>query len=586
MRDHGIRLPLAAAFGIGVVAGVGFLSEAAEVAQLVRHDPRQPRVLDAGHLARAPAEVEADQVGHRERPHVETEVVDHLVHLLWQCAVQDDLSGLARVAAENVVADESGRVQGHDGDLADGLAERHGRGEGFFAGFHSAHHLQHLHDVGGAEEVCADHVAGALRHRRHLVQVETRGVAGQHRALFHGGVELGEDLLLEVQVLVDGFDDDVRVRDGIVVQHSLDETEARVPLRFADPAAPDHAAVVVLDDGQPLVECLLVHFQHLHRYAGIGKAHGDAAAHQSAADGRRGADLFLRRVGGHVRNPRRLALGEEDVDHRRPLLVGYAAQEVRPLGAYALVEVFDLDGPLDGVERHLAVELAAHPPRQVSFRGLEHIGVGAVGVDLVALVANEGIRSALGDRGLGKGDGPSHQIAVDNRVDEAEFERLFSVEGIAGKDRLQCPLDADQPWHALGAAAARQQSDLDLGQTDRRAGCRDPVMARQRDLEAAAEGGAVDGGDNGLFAFLDVCARLPFRLLVPIRCAEFANVGAGNECAPLARDDDGFHGVVGERRLHVLRQIETYSGAQWIHRRVVDGEQRNAVAHFVVDCSE
>ena len=296
---------------------------------------------------------------------------------------------------------------------------------------------------------------------------------------------------------------------------------------------------------------------------------------------------FLRRVGGHVGNPRRLALGKEDVDHRRPLFVGYATHEVRPLGAYALVEVFDLDGPLDRVEGHLAVELAAHPPRQEGFCGLEYIGVGAVGVYLVALVADEGIRSALGDLCLGEGDGTGHQIAIDDRVDEAEFERLFSVEGIAGKDRLHGALRADQPGHALGAAAAGQQSDLDLGQADRRAGCRDPVMARQRNLEAAAEGGAVDGGDNGLFAFLDVCARLAFRLLVRVLGrAEIANVGAGNECAPLARDDDGLHGVVGERRLHVLRQIETYSGTQWIHRRVVDGEQRNAVAHFVVNCSE
>ena len=178
--------------------------------------------------------------------------------------------------------------------------------------------------------------------------------------------------------------------------------------------------------------------------------------------------------------------------------------------------------PLDRFESHLAVELAAHPPRQERFCGLEHVGVGAVGVDLVALVANEGIRSAFGNPCFRERDGAGHQIPVDDRVDEAEFERLFSVEGIAGEDRLHGPLYADQPRHALGAAAARQQSDLDLGQADRRAGCRDPVMARQRDLEAAAEGGTVDGGDNGFFALLDVCGRLAFRLLVRVlRRAEF-----------------------------------------------------------------
>ena len=500
--------------------------------------------------------------------------------------MQDDLAGLARVAAEHVIAYESGRVQGHDRDLADRLAERHGRGEGFLAGFDSAHHLEHLHDVGGAEEVRADHVTGALGHRRHLVQVEPRRVAGEHRPFLHRGVELREDLLLEVQVLVDGFDDDVRVGDGIVFQHALDQAEARVTLRLADPAAPDHAAIVVLDDLHALVERLLVHFQYLHRDAGVGEAHGDAAAHQSTTDGCSAADCLGRRVGGHVRNPRCLALGKEDVDHRRALRVGHATQEVRVFGAHGLVEVLDLDGPPDRVESHPAVELAAHPPRQVSFSGLEHIRVGAIGVDLVALVANEGIRASLGDPRFRERYSTSHQFALDDGVDEADFKCLFSIEGIAGKDRLRGALHADQPGHALGAAVAGQQSDLDLGQADRRAGCGDSVMAIQRHFEAAAEAGTVDGGDDGLFAFLDVLGRPPFGLLVRVLCrAEFADVGAGDECAPLAGDDDSFHGLVGERGLHVLRQVETYAGAQRVHWRVVYSENRNAVTHLVMDRS-
>ena len=60
--------------------------------------------------------------------------------------------------------------------------------------------------------------------------------------------------------------------------------------------------------------------------------------------------------------------------------------------------------------------------------------------------------------------------------------------------------DAEQPDDAGDAAGAGQQAEGDLGQAELRLRVvqRDPAVAGQRDLEAAAERGAVQRGDDGL----------------------------------------------------------------------------------------
>jgi hypothetical protein len=60
--------------------------------------------------------------------------------------------------------------------------------------------------------------------------------------------------------------------------------------------------------------------------------------------------------------------------------------------------------------------------------------------------------------------------------------------------------DARQPLRPAGAG---QQAELDLGHAELRVGHRDPIMAAERDLEPAAERGAVDRRDHRLGAILD-----------------------------------------------------------------------------------
>src|SRR3989475_10383835 len=89
---------------------------------------------------------------------------------------------------------------------------------------------------------------------------------------------------------------------------------------------------------------------------------------------------------------------------------------------------------------------------------------------------------------------------------------------------------------------------LHLGQAEAGALHADAVVTGERDLETAAEGRAVDGGHDGLRRALD---QIQHRVERRLRgwLAELGDVGAGDEGAPGADDDDGLHAAVGRRLL-------------------------------------
>ena len=99
--------------------------------------------------------------------------------------------------------------------------------------------------------------------------------------------------------------------------------------------------------------------------------------------------------------------------------------------------------------------------------------------------------------------GGGHQFLdrADQLVDEAGLLGLRGLEPGALRQHVhERVLDAEHPHGAGDAAATRQQAQRHLGEADHEAldvgG--DAVVTRQRDLQAAAERGAVDGGDDGL----------------------------------------------------------------------------------------
>ena len=88
-------------------------------------------------------------------------------------------------------------------------------------------------------------------------------------------------------------------------------------------------------------------------------------------------------------------------------------------------------------------------------------------------------------------------------IEDAERPGLARGHVTASDDHVQRRLRADKPGQPLRAAAAWQDADKDLRQSDLRAGQREAVVAGHRHFEAAAEGCAVNGDDHGLLAVFD-----------------------------------------------------------------------------------
>jgi hypothetical protein len=104
---------------------------------------------------------------------------------------------------------------------------------------------------------------------------------------------------------------------------------------------------------------------------------------------------------------------------------------------------------------------------------------------------------------------------------------------------------ADQAWESLAATGAGNQPELDLGKAEHRLGMvgRDPIVAGQRDLQAPAQTGTVNGCDDRLLKGFQAAHRflaleaesLGLGLIGDGR--ELFDIGAGNEIVRLAGDE-------------------------------------------------
>jgi hypothetical protein len=86
-------------------------------------------------------------------------------------------------------------------------------------------------------------------------------------------------------------------------------------------------------------------------------------------------------------------------------------------------------------------------------------------------------------------------------VDQAHLQGLLRPDPLALQQQLQQRVDdAEHPHGSSDAAGAGQQTELDLREAELDLGVveGDTVVAGQADLQAAAEGGAVDGGHDRL----------------------------------------------------------------------------------------
>ena len=163
-------------------------------------------------------------------------------------------------------------------------------------------------------------------------------------------------------------------------------------------------------------------------------------------------------------------------------------------------------------------------------------------------------------------------------VDQADPQRLGGVDHAAAEDEFQRPALAHQPRQALRAGEAGHQAELDLGLAELRGVGREPQRAGHRQLAAAAQGEAVDRGDDGLAQLLDQVEDAAARVRACALAASGVSVASSLMSAPatnafspapvrMTTRTDG----VGAQRAACLAQFRQRGGVERVeHRRPVD----------------
>src|SRR4051794_19458102 len=253
--------------------------------------------------------VEAGHVCEEERPHRERlRLLNFLVDLLRGLAGlllrAPDLGGARH---QDAVDDEAGDLTAADRRLADRLREV-GRGlERVLRRRVPRNHLDQAHHRRGPEEVEADHLLRTQRGVADLGDREARRVGREDRVPGGGGIQVGEDLLLDVHSFRDRLDDEVDIAELVVGGRSGDAPQDRgdllVGLLLGDLLLLDLRSGLDLRYLfgllQALVDELLVDV--LEDYGNAGRADdlGDLATHRAGSDdggfryehGRRGYKL-------------------------------------------------------------------------------------------------------------------------------------------------------------------------------------------------------------------------------------------------------------------------------------------------------
>ena len=321
--------------------------------------------------------------------------------------------------------------------------------------------------------------------------------------------------------------------------------------------------------------------------AGLHRDGGDARAHQAGAQH---ADLLVVLL-RHALGPARQLVGflqaeEQRADHALGHGVAQQRDEVarldaerrvdRQLQAFVDAAHDRLGRRIDAVglgrDHGVAADEGLHARRTPHLaareaRRLEALAVprlhGAA-VDRLGALAGIFRHDLLGGRrhqpGLGLGQ---KLVGRHDLVDQAQALGGVDREVLAFEQDGRGVHHADQARDALRAAGARQQADLDLGLADlgARVGRGDAVVGGQADLEAAAQGRAVDRRHDRLAAGLLAAeqllelAELVHQLagVGGVGAQKHFQVGAGDEVGLGRGDDDALDLVVLERRPRARR---------------------------------
>ena len=343
--------------------------------------------------------------------------------------------------------------------------------------------------------------SGCFRSAAISVTEQRRCVGGQYTGLGHDGLALGENLLLDLQILENGLDDEVGVREGRLVRGAADQSLEAVGLVLVDPASGQELVDLAVDVGDALVDPLLIEVGHDHGdLQTLDEQQCHLTGHQP---GPHHTDLVHRTRQGLVRGADR-ALGPllDEVERVQPRPEFVTHDEVGQrfvLGGESCVGIGCLGR---GHEVHCANRGGC---RAVQLR----IETGAHGVHCLVPTVVAGDLGSIDDD-LARHDtggpqqGPLDEVrGLEHRVRDAEVQNLLGLQhavlrkGVCDDD-LERLLGADQVREEPRAAPAGHKAEEALGQGDGGcAGADGPVVAVQRQFEPATHGGPVDEGEGG-----------------------------------------------------------------------------------------
>ncbi|MNQ66869.1 hypothetical protein D3C85_813710 [compost metagenome] len=441
----------------------------------------------------------------------------------------------------------------------------------------------------------ADEVLGTDRGLGQAGDRQGRGVGAEDGAFSQLGLGALGHVGLDLAVFEHGLDDQVRALDVIIVGGGGDESQGGVELLLGHLAARQALLQQFLDVGLALVGGFLGLVDQDGLDAGHDLHIGHARAHHAGAQDR---DLPGVRL-GHARRTHgalvQILLGQEEAaDHALGLRRHQGLDEVAGLNAQGGVHRH-LNAFIDGLHqvgrgRIVAVGLLAdHGVADQEVLDARRV-VGAAAGQFEALVVPRlhGLAAVL-DPGLG---GLDRLTLFDHLVDDACALGVVRTEGLALGHGHHGGLDADQARQALGAAAAGEEADLDLGQAqlDLVVVLDHAIVAGEGEFEAAAQRQAVDGRGHRLAAGLQRAqgaVHLPACVIGVLQAGtadhapgDVAQVGAGAEARRLARGQDrALDGVIGLDAFHQLRNLGHDGRGQGVHRASgdVEGDQGDAV---------